>query len=175
MEILSRNTGSESQTEWDMLVEACHDHPIATLEQIYDLLEQLNTKKAETEYEFYLQPVVEGEVQLNANPHFFIGGRLVEVTKSERPGPVIRALLSKLPQSVRTGQDDWYEVYQIRLNELGSYEFMMGTTTLLCVILCCRAENDACYLFPNDPNSQKNWSVLVDMHAEQFPQLGVEK
>jgi len=80
-------------------------------------------------------------------------------------------LLDRLPQSVSTGNDEIYEVYQIRLDNHKSFEHMMGTTTLLLFFLMCRDEADLCYFFANDQDSYTNWEILKNMYLKHFPQL----
>lgn len=145
------------------------------LQGVQEILDRLNTKALATNYEFHLHQVVDGVTPPNVAPHYFDGKTLRQPLKWEVTGPVIQPVLNKLPSSVRSGMDENHEVYQIRLDDYNSYEHLMGTTTLLTVFLNIRPEGGRCYLLPDDPDSVKNWRALLDMHAEQFPQLSQGK
>ena len=163
-----------SPQAWEAFVSSCHKNPMnIDLQGVEEILARLNRNAATTSYEFYLHQVVDGVVPPNVAPDAIISGNAVlhHPIKYEVTGPVIQALLDKLPSTVRSGTDENHEIYQIRLDDYNSFEHVMGTTTLLTVFLNIRPEGGRCYLLPNDPDSVKNWGVLLDMHAEQFPQL----
>ena len=158
---------------WEAFVSACHNSPMnVDLQNIQDILDKLNTKTVDTHYEFNLQQVTDGVTPPNVAPLYSPDSKtLDQPIKYETTGPVIQEVLKKLPDSVRTGQDEIYEVYQIRLDDHNSYEHAMGTTTLLTVFLNIRSEGGRCYLLPNDPDSVQNWGVLKGMYSKHFPQL----
>lgn len=145
------------------------------LQGVEEILARLNRNAMTTNYEFYLHQVIDGVTPPNVAPHYFDGSALRQPLKWESTGPVIQALLDRLPSSVRSGTDENHEVYQIRLDDYNSYEHLMGTTTLLTVFLNIRPEGGRCYLLPDDPDSVKNWGVLLAMRAEHFPQLPAGK
>lgn len=156
---------------WEGTIEACHAYPMARLDQIEAMIDSLNGRTAETNYEFHIQPVVDGTTPPNVAPHYRNGKKWQQPIKYEKTGPVVQAVLDSLPQSVRTGQDENCEVYQIRLNDLSSLENMMGTTTLLTIFLNLRYEGGNCYMFPDDPSSHQNWEVIKDMYGQNTPRL----
>lgn len=157
----------------EAFVNECRKSPMdIDLQGIQDFLDMLNTKTLETDYEFHFHQVVDDVVLLNVAPYYFDGKTLRQPIKLlEKVGPVIQSVLDKLPSSVRTGQDENFEVYQIRCDYYNSFEHLMGKTTLLTVFLNIRSEGGCCYFLPNDPNSMTNWQALKNMHAEHFPQL----
>jgi len=158
---------------WEGYVSMCRKSPMnVDLQDIQDMLDKLNSKTIYTKYEFYLHQVIDGVTPPNVAPLYSPDGKtLQQPIKCERTGPIIQAVLEKLPYSVRMGRDENYEVYQIRLNDLNSFENLMGTTTLLTVFLNIRYEGGRCYLLPNDQDSVTNWGVLNNMYAKHFPQL----
>ncbi len=156
----------QPRSGWESTVDACHSFPMARLDQIEGMVDSLNSRTVETNYEFHLQPVIDGEVPPNVAPHYKLAGKWRQPIKYERTGPVIQAVLNKLPPTVRSGADENHEVYQVRLNDLSSFENTMGTTTLLMVFLNCRNEGGNCYMFPDDSHSHQNWEVFKDMHGQ---------
>ncbi|OGG08442.1 hypothetical protein A2154_04680 [Candidatus Gottesmanbacteria bacterium RBG_16_43_7] len=88
-----------------------------------------------------------------------------------KTGADISEILEQLPDSVRSGQDEIYEVYQIRLNDLNSWENLMGTTTLIIAFLNIRSDEDACFLWPDFTDLHRNWPALLKMHNKYFPVL----
>lgn len=164
-------TENQPKSGWDAKIEASHAYPMTRLDQIEGMVDGLNSRTAETNYEFHIQPVVDGITPPNVAPHYKQGGKWQQPIKYERTGPVIQAVLDQLPPAVRSGQDENCEVYQIRLNDLSSLENVMGTTTLLVVFLNLRLEGGNCYMFPDDSHSHQNWEVLKNMHGQYFPLL----
>lgn len=157
---------------WEAFVSESKKKPLnLDLQGVEEILDRLNRNAMTTSYEFYLHQVVDGVIPPNVAPHYFDGKALRQPLKWEKTGPIIQALLDRLPTSLRTGNDENYEVYQIRLDDYNSLEHVMATTTLLTMFLNIRSEGGRCYLLPDDPDSGKNWSVLLNMHAEQYPQL----
>lgn len=152
-------------------VEEAKKFPIPSIEQIHSILEALNTKAIETGYEFHLQPVVDGVVPPNVAPYYILNGELTQPYKLEATGQVVQAMLDSLPPSIREGKDDFFEVHQIRLNQHGSWEQQMGTTTLLAMYLHSKHEGGKCYVFADDQDSFGNWQRIENMHNQHFPQL----
>lgn len=157
---------------WETFVSECRTNPMNIhLQGVQEILDNLNTKTVTTNYEFHLHQVIDGVIPPNVAPYYFDGKSFRQPLKWEATGPIIQEVLEKLPSSVRSGNDETYEVYQIRIDDYDSFEHLMGTTTLLSVFLNIRPEGGRCYLLPNDPDSVTNWNTLLTMHAEQFPQL----
>lgn len=157
---------------WEAFVASCKENDMnVNLQAVQKLLDDLNSKTAQTNYGFDLQLVVDGVTPPNVAPLYHDGQQWTQPIKAERTGPDVQAVLDKLPLSVRSGQDEDYEVYQIRLDDLNSWEHMMGTTTLLMFFLNIRPEGGHCYLLPDDPLSVRNWDNLKEMHTVHFPQL----
>lgn len=174
---MSKNQREDRVTQhtWETFVAACKKHPMnINLQDVQRLLDGLNEKTAQTTYGFDLQQVVDGVIPPNVADLYHDGEQWTQPIKAERTGSVVQAVLDKLPQSVRSGRDDNYEVYQIRLDDLKSWEHLMGTTTLLMFFLNIRPEGGLCYLLPDDSLSVQNWDNLQQMHAEYFPQLPPE-
>lgn len=162
----------EAPNSWEALVARCQENPMgADLPTIRDIVDNLNTRTSQTDYAFLLLPVVEDAELPNAAPHYYDGQKLRQPIKAEVSGPVIQALLDKLPPSVRSGQDPLHRVHQVRLDNHQSFEHQMGTTTLLFYFLECRHMENARFLFPDDLISVSNWDSFKQMHAEPFPSL----
>ena len=148
--------------QWEKYIQLAHQYPIGDVNAVRQLLTNLNTRQFQTELEFHMLPVVDGAVSPDVQydiPH-------IRVTTT---GPVIRAVLEKLPRTVRKGTDQRHIFWQIRLDDWNSWDHQMGETTLLSVFLNCHDEKEACFLLPDDPNSHTNWGVILNMHDEHFP------
>lgn len=157
---------------WETFVLACKNHPMNIgLQGVQRLLDDLNTISSKTNYGFDLQQVIDGVTPPNVADLYHDGEKWTQPIKAERTGDVVQAVLNKLPQSVRSGTDENYEVFQIRLDDFNSWDHMMGTTTLLMFLLNIRPEGGHCYLLTDDPLSVQNWDNLKRMHAEHFSQL----
>lgn len=165
--------GTPSSSNWEKTVVECHQWPLGVrVQTIQRMLDELNSKTVQTNMAFHLQPVVDGVITPNVAPYYHDGVKWTKPIKLyEKTGPEVQALLDKLPQSIRSGTDEIFEVYQIRLDNFRSYEHLMGTTTLLLFFLMCRDEGDLCYFFTNDHDSYTNYGVLKNMYSKHFPQL----
>lgn len=157
---------------WEAFIKRCKDLPInVQLQDIQRLLDELNTKTLQTNYAFHLQQVVDGVIPPNVADLYHDGKKWTQPIKFEITGPIVQAVLDKLPQSVRSGHDENYEVFQIRLDDINSWDHLMGTTTLLMFFLNIRPEGGSCYLLPDDPLSTQNWNNLIQLHERHFPKL----
>lgn len=168
----SLNKEDPQGQQWEAIVSEAHKRPMGmVLQDIQSIADQLNGKSLQTNYEFHVQQIVDDVVPPNVAPHYFNGESFQQPIKAERTGPVVQAVLDQLPTAVRTGQDQKYEVYQVRLDDYNSLEHVMGTTTLLIVFLNVRPEGGKCYLWPTDKDSGTNWTALQSMYNEHFPSL----
>lgn len=167
-----KEDGTHLSDRWKETVNKCHQLPLGVgIQTIQRMVDGLNSKTLKTNLVFYIHQVVNGITPPNVAPYYHNGVEWSKPVKAERTGHEVQALLDKLPHSVRSGKDEIYEVYQIRLDNYQSYEHLMGTTTLLLFFLMCRDEADLCYFFADDKDSYTNWEILKNLYSKHFPQL----
>ncbi|OGY16459.1 MAG: hypothetical protein A2785_02070 [Candidatus Chisholmbacteria bacterium RIFCSPHIGHO2_01_FULL_49_18] len=156
--------------DWLARVETAHDSPMGKMSDLLDMMMKLNTKTTETSLELHNQQVIDGVIPPFVHPSFIGGNPVTLAVKAEITGPEVQKMLDSLPPSIRKGEDDFFEVHQVRLHDLNSLEALMGTTTLLMFYLHSKHEGGECYLFSGDELSHQNWEILQQMYQEHFPQ-----
>ncbi len=161
------------QSPWDKLLSEARNHPIISRMEFASMIRALNTKMFETRYRFVPQSLVDDRKPLNVADWYEVDDDVwQQPIISERISDNGQKLLDMMPDSVRSGSDDQYCVWEMRLDNLDSLEHFLGTTTLIMRFIEDRTKENKCYLFGVDAdlqNWQKNWSALQEMYQEHFP------
>ncbi len=150
---------------WIEVLETGKSYTMGPIEEVLEMIKRLNMVTERTGYKFHLFPLIDLNADSLPNLFSYLGNTNPDDVMLATSHEETRRLLATMPEDIRLGNNPHCKGYQIRVDDLASWDYQMNNTTLLVNFL---SDQGACHMWADDTLSHGNWKILQNMFTKEF-------